>query len=115
MFNSETICYDDGCHLKRYACNAARSALTTTASRLASLNYAIDRMHFKGHIDPWCHNHCDPNKFKELENVRAYHCKSSINQKNLVSSVFSIACLYSFAYSQAKAHACPCMYVCIYQ
>ena len=67
-----TICYDDGCHLKKYAINPARSTLTVTASRIASMNFAIDRMHFKGHIDPWCHEHCDPNKLKELEKVRSY-------------------------------------------
>ena len=69
---TETVCYDDGCHLKRYVCNSSRRAVTTTAGRLASLNYVIDRMHFKGHIDPWCHQHCDPNKFKELESVCFY-------------------------------------------
>ena len=74
FFSTETICYDDGCHLKRYACNPARSEVTTTANRLASLNYVIDRMHFKGHIDPWCHKHCDPSKLKELENVRVLLC-----------------------------------------
>ena len=64
-----TVCYDDGCHLKRYACNPARSTLTATAGRLSSMNFAIDRMHFKGHTDVWCHQHCDPNKLKELEKV----------------------------------------------
>ena len=63
-----TICYD-GCHLRRYASNTARCDLTATARRLASLNIVVDRMHFKGHTDPWCHEHCDPNKLKELEKV----------------------------------------------
>lgn len=66
---TETICYDDGCHLKRYATNPTRSALTVTASRLAPMNFVIDRMHYKGHIDPWCHEHCNPQKLKDLENV----------------------------------------------
>lgn len=70
-YHTGTICYDDSCHLKRYAANPSRCALTATASRLATMNYVIDRMHFKGHVDPWCHAHCDPNKLKELEKVCA--------------------------------------------
>ena len=69
----ETICYDDGCHLKRYATNPTCSNLTATASRLASMNFVIDRMHFKGHTDPWYQEHCDPNKLKELDKVSGYH------------------------------------------
>ena len=69
MFLLGTICYDDGCHLKRYACNPVRSALTRTSSRISDMNFVIDRMHFKGHIDPWCCENCDPNKFKELDKV----------------------------------------------
>ena len=72
MFLLGTICYDDGCHLKRYACNPVRSALTTTSSNISAMNFAIDRMHFKGHIDPWCRENSDPNKFKELDKV-GYH------------------------------------------
>ena len=29
-------------------------------------------MHFKGHVDDWCHQHCDPYKFPELEKVWMY-------------------------------------------
>ena len=72
-----TICYDDGCHLKRYACNPVRSTLTTISSRISAMNFAIDRMHFKGHVDPWCHENCDPNKFKELDKV-GYHLAYTI-------------------------------------
>jgi len=43
--------------------------LTATASYLGTRNFAVDRMHFKGHIDSWCREHCDPNKLKELEKV----------------------------------------------
>ena len=64
-----TICYDDGCHLKKYATNTSRSTMTTTARHIATMNFVIDRMHFKGHVDPWCHENCDPNKLKEMENV----------------------------------------------
>ncbi len=35
-----------------------RSNLTATASRLATMNFVIDCMHFEGHIDPLCREHC---------------------------------------------------------
>ena len=34
-------------------------------------------MHFKGHVDSWCHENCDPNKFKELDKV-GYHSSYAI-------------------------------------
>ena len=58
------MCYDDACHLKRYA--KKRKDLTPTAKHLASLHMVVDRMHFKGHIDAWCHKNCNPNDIKEL-------------------------------------------------
>ena len=64
-----TVCYDDGCHLKRYACNPACSCLTVTAGHLSLMNFVIDCMHFKGHTDVWCRQHCDPNELKGLEKV----------------------------------------------
>ena len=36
------------------------------------MNYVVDRMHFKGHIDPWCRNNCDPDKLPVMERVHPY-------------------------------------------
>lgn len=72
FFLQGTVCYDDACHLKKFASNPARSSLTTVASQLASVDYAVDRMHFKGHIDPWCREHCDPHKLQTLQKVHIY-------------------------------------------
>ena len=69
LFTPGTICYDDACHLKRYASNPMRSSLTDVATRISSLNFVVDRMHFKGHTDPWCHEHCDPDKLETLKEV----------------------------------------------
>ena len=56
-----------------YACGTVRSnrrsSLTNTARRLAEMNYVIDRMHFKGHIDQWCRENCDPDKLEGMEKV----------------------------------------------
>lgn len=65
------VCYDDGCHLRKFARNPSRSSLTATASRIANLEIVIDRMHFKGHVDSWCKQTCNPDNFIELNDVRS--------------------------------------------
>lgn len=47
----EYVCYDDGCHLKRYAINKCRSDQTQTSRIMSQLCIAIDRMHMVGHVD----------------------------------------------------------------
>ena len=49
--------------------NPTRSNLTPIASRIAKTTIVIDRMHFKGHTDRWCQEHCDPTKIKDLDKV----------------------------------------------
>ena len=71
-FFLETICYDDACHLKRYATNPIRSTLTATTQRLSTMNFVVDRMHFKGHIDPWCRENCDPDKLEAMKKVLTF-------------------------------------------
>ena len=66
---TEFICYDDGCYLRKYANNKCRATLTDTSRKIAQLKIVIDKMHMAGHIDSWYKEHCDPRKFKELENV----------------------------------------------
>ena len=63
------VCYDDGCHLKKYATNPVRHNQTETAIRIATSKIVIDKFHFKGHTDAWCKEHCDPNKCKDLNEV----------------------------------------------
>ena len=72
IHHAACVCYDDACHLKKYACNPSRKNTTTTSSRLASLNIAVDKLHFRGHVDPWCHQNCDLYKFDELKEVNSY-------------------------------------------
>ena len=63
------ICYDDGCHLKRYASHPERSTQTPSAQILASLSIVIDKMHFKGHVDEWCKQNCNPYSYADLNKV----------------------------------------------
>ena len=64
------VCYDDGCHLRKFARNPAHAGLTATTSKTAELEIVIDRMHFKGHVDSRCKQTCNPDNFSELNNVR---------------------------------------------
>ena len=68
------ICYDDACHLKKFARDPARASLTDQSKQLASVEMVVDRMHMIGHVDPWCKEHCDADKIPELAKVR---CKYS--------------------------------------
>lgn len=63
------MCYDDGCHLKKYASNDKRAEQTPTAQKLATMHIVIDKMHFRGHTDVWCQEHCNPYKYDDLDNM----------------------------------------------
>ena len=72
MYVTGIVCYDDGCHLRRYARNPIRSKLSIATTKLASLNIVIDKLHFTGHIDSWCHANCNPYEVDDLKQVKAY-------------------------------------------
>ena len=64
----EFICYDDACHLKRFANNPKRVDLTEQTKQLAGiLKIIVDKMHMRGHTDSWCKENC---KFPQLEKVK---------------------------------------------
>ena len=65
----EYICYDDGCHLRKYAQNPSRSHLTPTTRFLSEVAIVIDKMHMAGHVDTWCKKTCDPHLFSDLDKV----------------------------------------------
>ena len=63
------LCYDDGCHLSKYSTNASRKDLTPTSKMISNLTITVDKMHMAGHVDLWCKRHCDPRKFRDLDDV----------------------------------------------
>lgn len=67
------LCYDDGCHLRKYCRNPVRANLTTAATTMGKWNIVIDKMHFSGHTDAWCKENCNPNNVKELDEVGNYN------------------------------------------
>ena len=64
------MCYDDACHLKKYAQNPIRNELTEVAKRLNNITMVCDIFHFRNHVDSWCKKNCNPHTCSELE-VRA--------------------------------------------
>ena len=88
-----TIVYDDSCHLKKYAMNKKRIipempetvalSKATYGKKISKKifnnfpNLAIDRMHFKNHVDPWCKKHCDPNNTPELKDINTEVCEQT--------------------------------------
>ena len=70
---AEYICYDDGCHLRKYARNENRKYQTPTAQTWALVEIVIDKMHMSGHVDQWCRANCDPKHFDALQNVSFYN------------------------------------------
>ena len=69
MYNLEYICYDDGCHLRKYAANPCRCGLTATTRILSKIAIVIDKMHMAGHIDAWCKKMCNPHLYSDLDKV----------------------------------------------
>lgn len=47
---------------------------------MASLNIVVDKMHIKGHVDPWCLENCDARKVNELEKV----LKQRLNKNSIL-------------------------------
>lgn len=87
-FTPEFICYDDGCHLRKYAQHSTRRDATPTAQKMAQIEIVVDKLHMEGHTDKWCMANCDPHLFNALDKVspcswytyrciREYHCKHS--------------------------------------
>ena len=66
-----TVGYDDGCRLKKYACSRIAD-LTETSEVISSYNIVIDKMHFKGHTDEWCHSQGNPYKLEHLNGVSVH-------------------------------------------
>ena len=63
------VCYDDACHLTKFAKNPSRADLTRQPKQLASVQMVVDKMHMKGHVDKWCKQNCDAKTFPELDKV----------------------------------------------
>ena len=101
---SEYICYDDGCHLRRYARNPVRSQLTQLTPctiQLSEIEIVIAKMHMAGHIDRWCLENCDPKLFTDLNEVRRVKSEFSLQ-----SSSMHVFMHISLVYIQVDTEVC---------
>lgn len=39
----------------------------------------MDKFHFKGHVDPWCQEHCNPNKHEGLMKKNMSICEQTFS------------------------------------
>ena len=68
--HAEYVCYDDGCHLRKFARNPNRADISRESQILAKQHIVVDKMHMRGHIDQWCKLNCDPAEYPYLNDVR---------------------------------------------
>ena len=50
-----------------------RKDITNTSKQLALCKIVVDKMHFRGHIDKWCQENCNPYQLEELKDVSAIY------------------------------------------
>lgn len=100
---AEVLCYDDGCHLRKYARNPVRSKLSKAAVRLSNIDIVIDKMHFAGHTDAWCKANCNPYNVKQLEKV------TQIYSVLLHTCMNTYACRWIQKYVNRRLHGCHVM------
>ncbi|KAK3733841.1 hypothetical protein QZH41_008639, partial [Actinostola sp. cb2023] len=75
MKNTDIICYDDACHLKKFAQNPVRSEKTSTSKKLSQIEILCDKFHFKNHVDRWCKTNCNPYNCDALKDVNTEVCE----------------------------------------
>ena len=100
----EFICYDDGCHLRRYARLTSRKDLTATTKHLAQVEILVDKLHMRGHTDPWCKANCDASAFPELDKVRTMNNISAIYVHLILTQVDTEICEQCFSWLSKYAH-----------
>ena len=71
---AEFVCYDDGCHLRKFACNTSRSTLSETTTRIVNIEIVLDKFHYSNHTDEWCKRTCNLWNFRELDKVSEQQC-----------------------------------------
>ena len=76
----KTICYDDACHLVRYARNPKRAEYSEIAKRLSEMEYFVDKIHFLNHVDKFCQEFCNPyTESSGLKEVNTSICEQSFS------------------------------------
>ena len=81
------LLYDDGCHLAPFSKEPKRASFSTASKTAASLEYYIDKMHFKGHVSKTCHERYNPYSCLALTKVNTQICEQGFNFFNKFTQV----------------------------
>ena len=84
---TESICYDDACHLKMFAQNPVRSSLSVISDRLPKMEMVCDKFHFKNHTDSWCKRNCNPYNSSILQVIQSCYSVFIITASAIVQRV----------------------------
>ena len=52
------VVHDDSCHLRKFCDTYAGSSAAARRLAFPNIKYVIDRLHSRGHVDPWCLENC---------------------------------------------------------
>ena len=79
----EVVIHDDACHLRKFV--ERRKNDSEAAARLAHprIRYIVDRMHSKGHVDPWCLENCvakAPGNEQYIADVNTSVCEQTFSR-----------------------------------
>ena len=67
--------YDDACHLWRFAQGVYKDNPTPRLKNFISKLFIVDKLHIQGHDELWCDTHCNPRKFRELDEINTMVCE----------------------------------------
>ena len=82
------LLYDDGCHFKLYVEKNNRTKDSDAAKKLGQdIDIKVDKLHFRGHTDPWCNKHMDPFKVEALVDVNTVKAEQTFAWLNKFTMV----------------------------
>jgi len=65
----DLVIHDDACHLRKHCASRAKDGAMAAALAYPMIQYVTDRLHARGHIDPWCLATCSPTAACNVELV----------------------------------------------
>lgn len=68
--------YDNACHLKKYM-KKSMSLTTDRAIKLSQVQFVIDRLHIKNHVDAECKKTYNANLYSELKAINTVVCEET--------------------------------------
>ena len=84
------ILYDDACHLGPYAKKDTRKSFGSATSTMGTLEFFVDKMHFKGHTSKVCHEKFNPYSCADLSGVNTQVAEQSFKWTNAFKQVKSM-------------------------